>query len=288
MTDYKICSQDWQATISSRGAELKSLKNLETQEEYIWQADPDIWASSAPILFPIIGRLRHGQVLVDGKPYPLPKHGIARAREFENSRTEFDQLTLKLTSNSETRSFYPYDFSLEVSFNLNPGVLAISYKITNKDTKPLFFTIGSHPAFRLPLENSCLEDYSLRFSEKETLDRYTLQDGLMPDSGLAFMKNESLIRLTPDIFNQDALIFRNIASKKISIVHRKKGCRLSLLTGGAPHLGIWAKPGAPFVCIEPWFGHDDSVTASGNIEEKPGMIILSAGSRFQTGIAIQI
>lgn len=287
MTDYTLSHQNWQAIISSHGAELQSLSNRDTGEEYLWQGDPDVWAGRAPILFPIIGRLKNEQIQIQGQSYPLGKHGFARSSEFKVVEQTTDRLSLQLNSSTESKKLYPYDFSLVISFDLSNANLAISYKVSNTGDDTMFFTIGSHPAIRLPLENSVLEDYSVVFDEAETLQRYVLQEGLMPDEGVDYLQNEKSIPLTADIFNHDALIFRDIKSHKISIFHKDSGVRASVLTGGAPHVGIWAKPGAAYVCIEPWFGYDDPVDTSGHIEDKASMMPLEPGSSFTTGIAIQ-
>ena len=288
MKNFLLCTPGWKAEVSPLGAELQSLIRESDQEEFIWQGNSTIWSGRAPILFPVIGRLKNEQIIVDGRTWPLTKHGFARDSEFTLVSQSNNSLTLELRANDTTQALYPYDFCLQVSFDLRPGTLAVSYKVINTGQTSLYFSIGSHPAFRLPLQENTLEDYYLEFSEKETLDRYILHHGLMPENGIPFLNNESRIGLTSTLFDQDALIFRNIRSHKISLNHKSTGERLSLMTGGAPHLGLWAKPGAAFICIEPWFGFDDPVNASGKIEEKPGMIRLPAGANFQTGIGIKI
>lgn len=287
MTDYTLNHQNWQAIISSHGAELQSLLNIDTGEEYLWQGDAEVWAGRAPILFPIIGRLKDDHIQVGDTFFPLTKHGFVRTSEFNIIEQTTDRLSLQLNSSAASKRLYPYDFSLVVSFDLSSANLAISYKVSNSGEEPMFFTIGSHPAIRLPLENSKLEDYSIEFDQPETLSRFILQAGLFPIDGIEFLNNEKSIPLTADLFDQDALIFKNINSHKISVVHKDLGTRASILTGGAPHLGIWAKPGAAYVCIEPWFGYDDPIDASGKIEDKPGMIPLEPQSSFTTGIAIR-
>ncbi len=287
MTNYTLSHKNWQAIISSRGAELQSLSNTDTGEEYLWQGDPAVWDGRAPILFPVIGRLKGEGIEINGKRFPLSKHGFARQCEFEVVEQTADRLSLQLNANEQSKAVYPYDFSLIVSFDLLDATIAISYKVINNGEDKMFFTIGSHPAIRLPLEDSNLEDYCIELSEPETLQRFILQEGLTPTEGVDFLDNEQSIPLTKTLFDQDALIFKNINSRKISIKHKTTGIRASVLTGGAPHLGIWAKPDAAYVCIEPWFGYDDPINASGKIEQKPGMISLESQASFSTGIAIR-
>jgi len=284
---YTLTQQNWQAVISGTGAELQSLLNTADQDEYIWQGDPAVWSGRAPILFPIIGRLKNGIIHYDGQAYALPMHGLVKQSVFECIEQSADRLVLSLRADEETLTLYPRDFELQVHFQLSDNALAIAYTVINHDSKSMLFTLGSHPAFRLSLNHARLSDYIIEFSEPETLDRYTLLDGLMPLAGEPYLDNSRLLSLNDSIFDDDALIFKNISSKSIAILHREHGKRVSVDTGGAPHLGIWAKPGAAYVCIEPWHGFDDPVNASGHIEDKPGMLTLPASEDFHSQIIIR-
>ena len=279
MSIVTLVSGQWQATVASRGAELQSLTHTASGEEFLWHGDTAIWGGRAPILFPIIGRLKDNQIRCRGETYPLTRHGIARQSEFSLLGRDEDCASFELCDSAETRTLYPYAFALRVDFNLtSEGQLEIHYAVSNRGDDTMWFTLGSHPAFCLPLEDSELSDYSITLPDDPELIRYTLVEGLMPHQGTPL--TSQAILLDEHLFDEDALIFRDIRSQKITLQHRKHGARVVVDTGGAPHLGIWAKPGAPYVCIEPWFGYDDPVDAIGDIETKPGMIALAPGKSW--------
>ncbi len=281
---HTIRNECCSATISTLGAELKSLNDTQSGEEFIWQGDPGVWQGSAPVLFPVVGRLNNGGYTLGSREYKMPKHGLARTREFAVHREGGDEICFVLQSDAETKQFYPFDFNLFVAFELKNSVLSVSYIVRNTGDGLMYFTLGSHPAFSLPLGNERLEEYSIEFEKKETLDRYFLEDGLLCVSPQPrYLDNEGIIPITQDLFKNDALIFKNIRSHKIDLVHKRDGVRITVDTGGAPHLGIWAKPGAPFVCIEPWFGHDDPADSPSDLTQKSGIITLDVGSEYRAG-----
>ncbi|MDO6462064.1 aldose 1-epimerase family protein [Granulosicoccaceae sp. 1_MG-2023] len=276
---------DWQAEISSLGAELQSLTYLPDDEQFLWHGDGNIWRGRAPILFPVIGRLRNNRIRCRGQSYPLTRHGIARQSDFRRLECTTTAASFRLRDSDRSRSLYPYAFSLEVRFELHEGTLTIHYRVSNPGDDTLWFTLGSHPAFCLPLQDSVLSDYSVALPDDHEPLRYTLVNGLMPAHGTPMPVNP--ITLSETLFDQDALIFRDIRSREIILSHRRHGTRIVVDTGGAPHLGIWAKPGAPYVCIEPWFGYDDPVDASGDIETKPGMLSLQPGEHWDHSLTIR-
>lgn len=277
------------ACISEQGAELQSLILAASGEEYLWQGDPQVWSGRAPILFPLVGMLRDNQLVHQGKTYSIPKHGLARQSHFDCIDRRPESASFSLQSSEQTLASFPWQFELQCEFSLSGHRLLIAYRVFNRDDSEMIFTIGSHPAFSLPLQDAKLSDYAIEFEQPETLDRYFLgADGLLQDTGTPMLENASTIALSADIFNDDALIFKQIKSRSIHLVERNRGRRLSVDTGGAPHLGLWAKPGAAFVCIEPWYGYNSSVSDSTAFDEKPAMLRLAPGATFNTSIAIDI
>lgn len=271
------------ASITTLGAELQSLKNTATGEEYIWQGDANYWQDRAPILFPIIGRLKEGQYRFNDQTYQLSKHGFARTADFCIEQHDPHALSLSLRANDQTKRCYPFDFVLLVTFSLTSDGLTVAYQVTNVGNTVMYFTLGSHPALRLPLDDGALSDYFIAFSQKETLDCYFLDNDLLCEKPTkAYLNNESIIPISESLFDQDALIFKNIQSHQIHLKHRHKGLRLTMDTGGAPHFGLWSKPNAPFICFEPWYSHDDPSATSGHLTEKPGMMTLKPGAMFDT------
>ena len=285
---HHLQSGNYKISISSLGAELHSFIAIDSNEEYIWQGDPSVWAGRAPILFPIVGALKHGEAFINGKPYSINKHGFARNAEFEVVDASKESLTLRLASNAERYKIYPWEFQLDINFQLANNKLSIGYQISNFDKMPMLFNIGSHPAFRLPLRDSQHSDYSIVFDKPETLALYDVVDGLIGTEAAPYLHNENSITLSKEIFANDALVFRNIGSSEISLVHSQTGPRVTVNTGNAPHLGIWAKPGAEYVCIEPWWGHADFTDADGDLAHKDSIQALGAGQVFSTGIAISV
>lgn len=286
---HTIESQGYTAIIDETGAELVSLKNPQG-EEYLWSGDAEYWTGRAPILFPVIGRMKEGGYTLDGQYYEMPKHGLVRKKLWKLVDHGPHHVTLSTVTDDDTLKHYPFEFHLQVSFRLVGRYLEISYVVQNTKSADMLFSLGSHPAFALPLAaGEGLDQWSVKFSEQETLDRQVLDGGLIGEHPVAkFIDRSDSIQLSDTIFNDDALIFFGVCSKRLDLMHAKRGRRLSLHTGGAPDLGIWSKPSAPYVCLEPWFGYDDPVNTSGDFRDKPGLITLSPYDIFQTAIWIEM
>jgi len=202
------------ASISSLGAELQSLGNRQTGEEHIWQRDPAVWAGSAPVIFPTVGRMKDGAYRFEGITYSMPLHGFARTSEFQCVEQGGDFAVFVLKDSPETQAVYPFSFELRIRFQLLENGISVGYTVVNPAEKPLWFTLGSHPAFAL---RSAPENYTLRFSKPEKLDLYGIRNGLLEKIEENYLDNESTIPLHAGIFNDDALIFQNIASDSIRL-----------------------------------------------------------------------
>nr|CAA6829257.1 MAG: Unknown protein [uncultured Thiotrichaceae bacterium] len=286
---HTLESQGYIAIIDEVGAELISLKNPQG-EEFMWSGDEKYWTGRSPILFPIIGRLKGGGYTLDGEHYEMEKHGLVRKKPWELVDSAVDGVTLSTRADDNTRKHYPFDYELRVHFQLVGPSLSVNYSVMNHGDAEMLFSLGSHPAFALPLtEGEGLDQWSVEFSEEETLDRQVLDGGLIGENPmLKFMDQSRKIPLSETIFDDDSLIFFDVRSQRLDLVHAEKGRCLSLYTGGAPDLGIWAKPGAPYVCLEPWYGYDDPVNTSGNFREKPGLVKLDPADTFRTSIRIEL
>lgn len=278
-----IQNEQFTAAIRIRGAELASFKDRSTGRERIWQADPEIWNGSAPILFPIVGRLKNGLTLINNQPYEIPKHGLLRTRDVCLVEQGAGFALFQFESDDETLKQYPFPFVFRVMFTLTDAGLSVDYEIHNSGTEPMLFSVGSHPAFALDLERHALSEYSIEFSEPETLDRYGLEDGLLVLKDTGYLKDETKIPLSESLFADDALIFQNVRSRTVRI----KPAGLEIDLGNHPHLGLWAKPGAAYVCIEPWHSFDDTKESDGRFENKPGILRLPPGECFKTGYMIK-
>ncbi|WP_148264614.1 aldose 1-epimerase family protein [Christiangramia forsetii] len=291
MKKHTIENEFLKITVKETGAELCSILNKENHKEYIWQANPEIWGSHAPNLFPVIGVLQNGKYHFENKEYEMPKHGFIRHNENIRLKEKSEnQLVFELLYSDETLKMYPFKFDFKIAFTLNKKSLEVNHHIINLDEKPIYFSLGGHPALNIQLfENEKIEDYSLVFDQEMDLSTYLLNDqGLVTSRTKGILDNEHQIRLTEDIFNKDALIFKNIKSKKVDLVSAKCGKILSVKYEDFKNLGIWAKPGAPYVCIEPWLGIADIEGTDQNLTNKEGIIELTTADEFNAGYTISI
>jgi len=277
--------------VKLRGAELCSIKKIKTGTEFIWQANPEIWGSHAPNLFPIIGALKNGEFFFNNKAYQLPKHGILR----NNSNIKLkeqnpDSLIFNLKYSEETLKSYPFKFNFEITFQLKEKTLTVSHKITNLDEKAMYFSVGGHPAFNAPLyEGEAYEDYYLEFDRNLDLKTWLLNDeGLISSETRTVIQNDNKIELHRNLFDKDALIFKNIKSKKVALKSRKSGTVLTVEYSDFKDLGVWAKPAAPYVCIEPWLGYADVEGTPQDLKTKEGIMELMPSETFDASYSITI
>lgn len=271
-----------QLTVNKKGAELANVKSKVTGLEYMWNADPSYWAKTSPILFPIVGTLRNDSFLYRGKFYTLSRHGFARDMIFNVVAQDKTKTTFQLISNDITLEKYPFDFSLEISYELFDNFLEVGYHVKNQGEDIMYFSIGGHPAFKVPLINGTyFEDHFLQFSEIEHADRWPIDThGLILDKPATLLENASKLELTHNLFSDDALVFKNLKSNQVSIKSDKHEHGLDFYFDGFPYLGIWSYKDADFVCIEPWCGIADSISHNQNLVEKEGILKISASESW--------
>lgn len=269
------------AQINPKGAELNSLKK--DGKEYIWEGNPVFWGKHSPILFPIVGTLKNNSFSYDNKEYELSRHGFARDNDFIVSEVTDTNATFSFSSSEETLKVYPFQFELKIMYSLEEDLLKVKYVVINKNNHKMPFSIGGHPAFSLPKN---FEDYSLEFEKEETLISYSLQDDLLSDKTETFKLNKKQLPLNYSLFEKDALIFKKLKSKSITILEDEKPL-LKISFNDFPNLGIWTKNKAPFLCIEPWFGYSDTMESSGLIAEKEGIVLLGENKTFEAFFEIK-
>ena len=258
------------------GCELTSIKSKETGYEFMWQGNPDIWAGQAPILFPIVGRLIDDKYTLNGKEYEMPKHGFARKMPWKFLGADGNSMSFVLKDTAETREIYPFEFDLVVTYTLDGNSLKVSHDIRNNSKNTMYFSLGAHPAF------NCTIGDVLSFDENETLytEKIDLIKSLrLPDKTLV-LDNEKDIVVTKDVFSEDALILSDIKSENITLNLSEGNKKIVFNLGGAPYLGIWAKPGAPYVCIEPWYGVNDSQIKKDDFSQKDAINSVASGDIF--------
>lgn len=272
------------ATIDTKGAELVSLKNTITHREYIWEGNPDFWGKHSPVLFPIVGTLKNGSYHYDGQTYELSRHGFARDCEFRLIDHQSDKAVFSLQSNSETLKKFPFGFELQLSYTLTDNRLVVGYNVINHESFAMPFSIGGHPAFALPQP---FDSYALQFEQPETLSSYELENDLVSNKTNQIATNNGTLPLTYSLFEKDALIFKNLASKTITILENQEPL-LRFDFGDFPNFGIWTKPGAPFLCLEPWLGYSDPVDANGELTQKEAIRLLDAQSSCSLEFCMEI
>ena len=289
---YTLHNDLLKINIKPKGAELCNILSVKNKTEFMWQADPKFWGSHAPNLFPIIGCMKDDSYIYNTKTYHMPKHGFARHNDnFVIKKQSDSSITFSLTSNEALYKLYPFLFELEITYTLSKNILTINHTVTNSDEKTLYFSLGGHPAFNCPLsKDEDYTDYYLDFEKDENSQSYLLNmdNGLLTSETKPVFSDGNKINLRPDLFNEDALIFKDLKSRVVSLTHKTKGKVLTLNFKDFKELGIWAKPNAPYVCIEPWLGIADNETTDQNIENKEGILRLKAGAIFNASYSIEI
>ncbi|MCF8260967.1 MAG: aldose 1-epimerase family protein [Melioribacteraceae bacterium] len=288
---YTIENEILICAIESIGAEIRSLKNKTTGEEYIWQFNKSIWGSSSPVLFPAIGKIKEEKVVFNGKEYSMPKHGIIRNndqlifRSFGASKCAF-----VLNGSEQTLKQYPYKFSFSVEFALNENRLTMSYIVENRDTVPMQFACGGHTAYACPLSgNTKLQDYVIEFPTQNELKAGTLgESGLLTHHTRKISSNEGILQLSDTLFNEDALIFSDIDYDWIRLRRRDKEKGIVVRFEEFPNLALWSKPGADFICIEPWLGLPDHEEESLDLTQKSTLKTIQPDSKFTCDIVTEI
>lgn len=277
---YALTSNELSVTINSHGAELCSVKN-KNGTEYIWQAKPDVWARHAPVLFPIVGKLKNNQFIFEERTYTLPQHGFARDMNFNLKEKTETLCRFELQSNDETKKNFPFDFVFIITYILQQNKIKVEYKVKNPSHKILFFSVGAHPAFNVPLQaNESFEDYYLEF-ENADFEITTLNDGLRTSSKNKLELKDKKLFLSTNLFDNDALVFENSQINSVALCSSKSAHKIVLESKNFPYYGVWSKKNCrEFICLEPWFGVADHEKSNQAFSEKNGIISLKANERF--------
>ncbi len=279
------------ARTDPHGAELVSLRDRDGTE-YIWQGAPAFWAGRNPLLFPIVGTLRGGEVRIGGRSCRMGRHGFARNRDFAETARGGDFVVYTLREDSESLAVYPFPFSLSVRHTLLENGFSTALTVENTGTASLPFCIGAHTAFRCPLlPGERFEDYRLVFERSEALDALPLTAaGTIGAAPSRVRLDGAVIPLSYEVFDrEDTLIFDSPRSKSVSLLSGNgKGVRVDF--GGFPMLGFWTPSNkkAPFLCIEPWHGCAARQDESGDFEDKPHRILLAPGASKELSYTVTI
>jgi len=279
-----IFNSELSATINHKGAELISLKKINSSKEYIWEGNPIFWGKHSPILFPIVGTLKNDSYTYKNNPYSLSRHGFARDMDFNLIESTENNVILSLSSNAVTKERFPFEFELRIIYTLHFSILNVNYQVINKGFDIMPFSIGGHPAFALRQK---FETYSLQFETDEILTCHQLENDLLSEKTKQIELVNNRLPLTYSLFENDALILKKLKSKQIQIVENGIPI-LNFTFKDFPNFGIWTKINAPFICLEPWVGYSDVLNTNGNILEKEGIQLLESNFSKEFKYSIEI
>lgn len=270
---YRVCAD-------CCGAELSSIWDKKLKRELLWQGDPTVWSGRSPLLFPVVGKVKDDRYTYHCQSYAMEKHGFARHSQFLPVSQTPQEMAFILRQNEDTLRCYPFPFTLTVSYRLLDVGLQIRYDVENTGERLMPFSLGAHPGF-----NCALGD-ALVFPGQTRLIFYRLNRDMLLSTAADILPLEGeRLAISRDLFANDALIMRNIPFSQVELV-RQDGVRVRVDFAGAPCLGIWARHGAPYVCIEPWHGLDDDRNATGDLFDKPFIQTLAPGETFSWAMQI--
>lgn len=289
MERFQIRNESLTLEIDAHGAEMKSLIDNCSGQEYLWCGDAAYWGRTSPVLFPLVGNYREKQSCFDGKWYSLSQHGFARDMDFELVSEKGDEIWFALEDSPETLEKYPFGFRLELGYRLQGRAVEVLWKVTNKNDREMYFSIGGHPAFNCPLrEGEKQTDYWIGFDTCEPLTASVLdENGTVSERTKVLELTDGMLQITDSLFDEDALIVEHDQAHKVAL-YTPEGEKYLEVKFEAPLFGIWSPAGkhAPFVCIEPWYGRSDRADFGQKLEEREWGNVLKAGEIFTAAYQI--
>ncbi len=280
---FEIQNDRLSVRIENIGAQIISVRDW-AGTEYMWQREPDIWPRTAPILFPVIGRLRNDAYRVNGKEYRMERHGFARDMPFSVVRQTDTSVVFSVSSDEKIKEKYPFDFTLDIGYQLDGSNLMKTHSVTNHSAEEMFFELGGHDGFRVALDAAeSMEDYYISFEgESELHPLLKREDFLYSDERGNIPLDAGKLWLTMDLFRQDAIVLDQLQSRKVILGNAKGTRRIGFRFPDFPLLGIWT-PDKPFdtnfVCLEAWSSLPDSIMADMELRSKIHICRLGAGER---------
>lgn len=278
------------AVVKADGAELCLLQA--GGRDLLWDAGPQ-WPSHSPVLFPVVGELAGNRLLHDGRSYPMARHGFARRRRFTWAERDAAGCRLVLEDDAGSRAVFPFAFRLSLSYRIRGGTLHVEYELENTGREVLPASLGAHPAFRWPLGGGAQDEYRIEFAEAEDAPIHRLDAGLLRPAPQPSPVQGRTLPLTPALFADDAVIMLDIRSRSLRFLGPGSGPRggpdggIEFTWHGFPHLGLWQKPGAALLCIEPWHGYASPAGWDGEFVVKPGLMLIAPGDARRMGWSVR-
>lgn len=282
----RIASDQLAVEVSTLGAEMQSLKTADGRD-FLWNGDAAWWTGRSPILFPIVGKAPDDRLAVNGKTYPMAQHGIARRRELAIIEQTATSCRHELVSSPETREVYPFDFRLVLEHALDGNRLSVNATVQNSGEALLPFGIGFHPAFLWPLPGADGKPHEVILENGAEPGVIQLEGGLIGKTLPTSPFKAGRLTLKPDLFANDALIFPEDAGTGLTF-QAEDGPSLHFTFENLPNIALWQKPGAPFLCIEPWHGMAAHAGGTAELVERPYTVALPAGEEMRFGFTVEI
>lgn len=277
--------------VNGHGAELNKIFSKKHKFDFLWRGDSNYWGRKAPVLFPIVGKLKDNETIINDKVYNMNQHGFARDCNFKLINETKTSVTYSLISNEDTKKRFPYNFELQILYILNESSIEVLWNVKNTDDKAMYFSIGTHPAFNIPFnKDEDLNNYYLSFKTRDKVQKYAFEPPYIKDK--TETDAPSKINIKPELFSNDAIVYSGV--EEVSIKSRNNNMSLTVSFKDFPFVGIWSPfykethTMAPFVCIEPWYGIADFVNSTKVFKEKTGINKLESGKEFKTCFEITI
>ncbi|MEG0492036.1 MAG: aldose 1-epimerase family protein [Clostridia bacterium] len=289
----ELTSNGASMAIDPVGAEMRSFVDS-NGKECIWTGDPEVWKSSAPVLFPSIGFLKDGKVTIEGKPYEIPKHGFVRGMLFEVTEQGDDFVTLSIHETAETKQCYPFDFALSVTYRFAKNGFEVRFTVENHSSRPMPFVLGGHPGFTCPMnQGEQFSDYEIHFEKPETGEhRLCTSEHLIGESEFCSLgADHRTLSLDYAAFDRlDTYIFDGLNSRSVELRHKQTGHGLRFSFPEMEVLALWTMPGkhAPYLCLEPWQGLPACADETGRFEDKPHHVSLGVGKAYCCGYRMEL
>ncbi len=275
MSVIEIKNEKLTVGIDTFGSELMYINSKDT--EFLWNGDANVWSYRAPVLFPICGGLKEDTYIYNGEKYNLEKHGFAKKAEFEGKLLSDSKAEFVLKPDENIRKSYPFDFVFKIVFEVIGNTLKVTNIVENLTDGNMYFSIGAHEGYSCP---EGIEEYDVIFDENQTLDRFTLEGGLLSYNSVRVLEDNNVLPLKYEYFTKDALVFKDVKFKNVTLKHRSSSKKIVLKFDNAEYFLIWTKPNANYVCLEPWCGLPDLVGSVYEIEKKKGIVELTSGEIF--------
>ncbi|ABC93054.1 putative aldose 1-epimerase protein (plasmid) [Rhizobium etli CFN 42] len=285
-SSVRIGSQDLTVDVSSLGAEMQALTSSDGRS-WLWTGDAAFWSGRSPILFPIVGKAPDDMISIDGTPYPMAQHGFARRNEFRLAASTATMCRYELAASEATRAVFPFDFLFAVEHAVTGRAVTISAEVSNRGRKIMPFGLGFHPAFAWPLPGASGRAHTVTLDNEGEPGLVRLVGGLIDPAPLPSPFDKGRLVLDHGMFEQDAMIFPEGAGEGLRY-GAEGGPALRFRFENLPNLALWTKPGAPFLCVEPWHGTAAQTGASGELSERPSTTLLAPGTTARFAFSVEI